>query len=305
MSQIRQAPPVPVHAPVRRQRLGASFDTLAEYYTAGRPTYPAEFVQTLLQPLLDRTDTHRTVLEVGAGTGQATQLLPQFFAQVTSMEPGRKLCEEASQRHVSDPHVAVHQSTFEDWSGTDRHDCVFSASAFHWADPRVSYEKAAALLKPSGRLVFVSYSDVIGSDTWEEQAERIRAIYRRLAPQLTPPFGTRRLDELRSRLKGNSESIAQALEYLEFGTPEHVTELPIGHWFGPATVLVDRHDRRYTGEGIVAALSSYGGFRGLEQDTARQLADEIRAYVEEECGNQLLRSFALTGLAADRATTLV
>jgi SAM-dependent methyltransferase len=303
MSQTRQAPPVPVHAPARRQQLGASFDTLAEHYTAGRPTYPAEFVQTLLQPLLDRTDANRTVLEVGAGTGQATRLLPQFFTQVTSMEPGLKLCEEARQRYASNPRVTVHQSTFEDWGDTDRHDCVFSASAFHWADPRVSYEKAAALLRPSGRLVFISYSDVIGSDAWEEQAERIRAIYRRLAPQLTPPFGTRRLNELSSRLTRHTGSIAQALEYLEFGTPEHVAELPIGRWFGPATVLVDRHDRPYTGEGIVAALSSYGGFRGLEQDTARRLADDIRTYVEEECDNQLLRSFALTGLAADRATT--
>ncbi|TXL87709.1 class I SAM-dependent methyltransferase [Streptomyces sp. IB2014 016-6] len=300
MSPTKRPRPAPAHTPARRQQLGASFDGLADHYTAGRPTYPADFVQALLRPLFDRTDQPRTVLEVGAGTGQATGILPRFFSQVTSMEPGFRLNQEASRRLSDDDRVTVHRSTFEAWSGTDTYDCVFSASAFHWADPHVSYEKAATLLKPCGTLAVISYGDVVSDDAWEQPAERIREMYRRHAPHLTPPFGTRSLDDLSSALKHHGDSLAQALEYFEFGTAEAVAALHVSHWFEPATVLVERHERPYTGEGIVTALTSYGGFRNLEEDTARRLAAEIRTYVEDECGNRLLRPFALVGLAADR-----
>ncbi|MEV6758248.1 methyltransferase domain-containing protein [Streptomyces sp. NPDC051214] len=303
MSQTTGPRPAPAYAPARRQQLGASFDGLADHYTAGRPTYPADFVHALLGPLLERTDASRTVLEVGSGTGQATGILPRFFSRVTSMEPGLRLSQEASRRYCDGDRVRVHRSTFEAWPATETYDCIFSASAFHWADPYVSYEKAAALLKPSGALAVVSYGDIVGEDAWEQPAERIREIYRRHAPHLTPPFGTRTFNGLSSGLKHYSGSLAQALEYFEFGTAGAVAELPVPHWFEPATVLVEHHERPYTGEGIVTALTSYGGFRNLDEDTARRLAAEICTYVEDECNNRLLRPFALVGLAADRRNT--
>ncbi|MFE5327300.1 class I SAM-dependent methyltransferase [Embleya sp. NPDC056575] len=294
------APRPPAHTPAQRRHLGSSFDRLAEHYTAGRPTYPAEFVRALVQPLLDRTDAPRTVLEVGAGTGQATGVLPRLFEQVTTMEPGHRLAEETRRRFTDDTRITVHRSSLEDWTETSPYDCVFSASAFHWADPHISYTKAHTLLRPTGRLALVSYGDVLGEHTWEEPAERIREMYRRSAPGLTPPFGSRRVDDLRSALHLHGQSIARALEYFEFGNIDAVAEIPVADWFTPTTIHIRPHNRSYTGEQLVAALRSYGGFRDLEDNHAHRLAQEIRAYVEDECANRLLRPLVLVGLAADR-----
>ncbi|GGZ20039.1 class I SAM-dependent methyltransferase [Streptomyces nitrosporeus] len=304
MSQPAIRPPSAFSAE-RRQHLGASFDSLAEHYTSGRPTYPADFVEKLLQPLLARTPRPETVLEVGAGTGQATGLLARHFARVTAIEPGAKLSQEAAERYSSDRRVSVHGARFEDWVTTRQYDCVFSASAFHWADPSVSYEKAAAFLKPTGILAFISYTDVIGDESWEETAEGIREIYRTHAPNLTPPFGTRTFDDLTSTLRQPEATIAQALEYVEFGTARAVEVLPMKHLFASPQVLIERQDRAFTSDSIVAALASYGGFRGLDAETARRLAMGIRTYVEDERDNHITRPFALIGLTAATRRTSV
>ena len=68
------------------ERRRTSFNDRAEAYDAARPSYPEPPVREVLA----RTGT-RSVLEVGAGTGQATTVLARFGVSVVALEPGLRL----------------------------------------------------------------------------------------------------------------------------------------------------------------------------------------------------------------------
>jgi hypothetical protein len=55
----------------------------------------------------------------------------------------------ATRRVVRNPTVSVEVSSFEDYGPTGPFDLIVSATAFHWVDPTVGWEKAARLLRPT------------------------------------------------------------------------------------------------------------------------------------------------------------
>jgi SAM-dependent methyltransferase len=144
--------------------LATTFDTAAELYERIRPGYPAELFDDLA------TDTglqgsRAKVLEVGAGTGQATRGLLDRGWGVVALEPGRQLADRA--RQVLDGRgVDVVVSTFEGWKADEQgpFDLVFAATSWHWLDPRVAYRRAAEVLRPSGCLAIVATQHVLPSD---------------------------------------------------------------------------------------------------------------------------------------------
>ncbi|OIJ85369.1 hypothetical protein BIV25_44160 [Streptomyces sp. MUSC 14] len=220
---------------------------------------------------------------------------------MTAIEPGRTLCRQARERMTAHAHVDVHQSYFEDWTHSGPYDCIFSASAFHWTDPTRSYALARNLLKPAGNLAFVTYSELIGDDVWEQRCSDIRALFTRHVPHHKGPrFGTRTADELSSGLHNYRESIGQALEFVEFGKPLEAAQVPVQDMFGPVTVEFDVHRRHYDADGFVAALESYGAFRRMNESARLALKKAVRDYVLAECQDSVDRPFALVGLAATR-----
>jgi trans-aconitate methyltransferase len=63
----------------------------------------------------------------------------------------------AARRNLADfPHVTIIQSSFETWHppAGERFDLVFAATAWHWIDPALRYQRAWQLLRPGGHLAF-------------------------------------------------------------------------------------------------------------------------------------------------------
>jgi SAM-dependent methyltransferase len=56
----------------------------------------------------------------------------------------------------------VVESAFETWepTGGERFDLVFAATAWHWVNPSVRYQRAWRLLCPGGHLAFWSAAHV-------------------------------------------------------------------------------------------------------------------------------------------------
>ena len=69
-------------------------------------------------------------------------------------------------------------------------DGLFSATAFHWLDPRVSWGKAASHLKPGGLLALLTHS-AVHDERSAEADRRFLDVLRRYAPTvaagLKPP----------------------------------------------------------------------------------------------------------------------
>jgi len=148
---------------------GLVFDRVAEEYDRVRPGYPPELVDFALAGL-----DGRRVLEVGCGTGKLTGTLAARGLELEAVEPGSKLAELARRRA---PGLRVHPGRFEDVELPEAaYDAVFSATAFHWVDPDVGWEKAAAVLRPGGRLALLTHVFVTRPEIRPAQ-ERLRDAY--------------------------------------------------------------------------------------------------------------------------------
>ncbi|MDP9256953.1 MAG: class I SAM-dependent methyltransferase [Actinomycetota bacterium] len=141
------------------REFGSVFDDVAAAYDAVRPSYPGEIVQAACEA--GALDGGSAVLEIGCGTGKLTELLVARDLRVRAVEPGANLVAAARKRIGQEGAVQFEVGRFEDADlPEDAYDAVFSATAFHWVDPRVGWAKAASLLKPGGLLALLTYIDI-------------------------------------------------------------------------------------------------------------------------------------------------
>src|SRR4051812_30555864 len=89
---------------------GALFDLAPDDYADGRPGYPDQLFELLVQRcgLVDGA----AVLEVGVGAGQATLPLLRMGARMTLVEPGPALAERVAER-TAGMDVRIVTDTFE------------------------------------------------------------------------------------------------------------------------------------------------------------------------------------------------
>src|SRR6516164_9358313 len=138
------------------RRYGRVFDEVAAEYDRYRPTYPDELVDEACRIAGIGSGDH--VLEVGCGSGQLTRGLVARGLHVTALEPGKRLIALARQNLEGAGEVGFVHAQFEDaLLPREQFRAVFSASAFHWIDPKVSWQKVADLLVPGGTLALVQY----------------------------------------------------------------------------------------------------------------------------------------------------
>jgi SAM-dependent methyltransferase len=133
----------------RPPELARVFDRIPDDYEA-RPDYPQQVFELLSQRGALRAGSR--VLEIGAGTGQATLPMLALGAQVTAVEPGAGLARRLTERTKGQP-IEVIVSSFEDASLADASfDLVAAATAFHWVDPTVGATRCALVLRDGGWL---------------------------------------------------------------------------------------------------------------------------------------------------------
>jgi SAM-dependent methyltransferase len=133
----------------------AVFDTFADEYERHRPRYPDELIDRACAAGGLRAGDR--VLEIGCGTGQLTRSLVARGLAVTAVEPGENLISLAER---IGPEVEFVNRRFEDAELTGGFRGAFSASAFHWLDPDVSWRKVAGFLAPGGVLALIQYFGV-------------------------------------------------------------------------------------------------------------------------------------------------
>jgi SAM-dependent methyltransferase len=117
-------------------------------YALGRPDYP-EAVYDVLRDRCHLSDGTR-VLEIGPGTGLATQRFLSLGAAVTGVEPNPTLAAFLL-RALPDADLAVEVASFEGARLPDgAFDLAVAANSFHWVDPSVGRKKLQRSLRPGG-----------------------------------------------------------------------------------------------------------------------------------------------------------
>jgi SAM-dependent methyltransferase len=154
------------------------FDRAAEAYERGRPDYPAPAVRYLGRVLAIRP--HRTVVELGSGTGKFTRALARLGCAVVAVEPTPGM-RRVFAREL--PHVAVLPGAAESIPFPDgAADAVVAAQAFQWFRHRRALREIARVLRPGGGLGLV-WNVRDESARWTQEVSRILGRYSRSATE--------------------------------------------------------------------------------------------------------------------------
>src|SRR6516162_8364768 len=216
------------------RRYGEVFDEIAAEYDRRRPSYPGELVDQACRVAGIGSGDH--VLELGCGSGQLTRGLVARGLHVTALEPGKNLMALARRNLAGSGEVELVTARFEDaLLPREQFQAVFSASAFHWIDPKVSWQKAADVLVPGGTLALVQYFGLEEPRSQRDQAAALAAI-RKVAPDVAADWPTYR--DLDATLAGMEQRRGNVSEVWAWLGSYDVGQDYAGRLFGDVQVAV-------------------------------------------------------------------
>jgi len=279
------------------RRYGKVFDDVAVEYDCHRPTYPDELVDQACQ--IAGIGSGDEVLEVGCGSGQLTRGLVARGLHVTALEPGKSLIALARQNLEGAGAVEFVNAQFEDASlPREQFQAVFSASAFHWVDPKISWQKAADVLVPGGTLALVSYFGLEDQRSKGDQ-EEVFAAMRRVAPDIVANWPAYRdLDATLAGVEQRRGNVSKAWAWL--GSYD-IGQDYAGRLFGDVQLAVMPKLIEHTPDelnGVVGTLSFYAQ---LSRARRHALEREYQA-IYERLGRPI-RATTVAALVSARRST--
>lgn len=259
---------MPTLPPHEHRTMAESFGIDPERYDRTRPHYPDELIAAIAGDGQD-------VLAVGCGTGIDARQFQAAGARVLGVEPDERMAAFARSRGL-----AVEVSTFETWDPAGRlFDVVAAGQAWHWVDPVAGAARAAAALRPGGRLtVFWNAAQPAA-----EAAEGIAEVYRRVLPDsLALRAMTTTADPYGQMLDAAADGVARA-----------------GGFGEPVRSRVE-WDRTYTRDEWLDVLPTQGAHIMLEREKLDAVLAGIGAVIDA-FGGVLPVRYVTVALTAARA----
>ncbi|MBO7333610.1 MAG: methyltransferase domain-containing protein [Lachnospiraceae bacterium] len=130
------------------------FDTIPEQFDKFRPRYSLELFRFLIDNVSVGPD--KTVLEIGPGTGQATDPILMTGCDYNAIELGEHLFEKMREKYGKYPNFHIVNDDFitHDF-GKQRFDLIYSAATIQWIPEEIAFSKTYELLKPGGTLAMM------------------------------------------------------------------------------------------------------------------------------------------------------
>jgi SAM-dependent methyltransferase len=259
------------------RRYGQVFDEIAAEYDRHRPAYPDELIDQACRVAGIGSGAH--VLEVGCGSGQLTRGLVARGLHVTALEPGTSLIALARQNLAGAGEVEFVNAKFEDaLLPREQFAAVFCASAFHWIDPEVSWQKAADVLVPGGTLALVQYFGVEEPRTKPDQEAALAAI-RNIAPDVADNWPAYRdLDATLAGMEQRRGNVSQVWAWL--GSYD-IAQDYAARLFGDVQVAVMPKLIEQTPDQLNAVLRTMSFYARLSPSQRHALEREFQAIYEQ------------------------
>ena len=151
------------------------FDTIPEEFDRWRPRYTQELFDCLIQMAGISPDSK--VLELGPGTGQATDPVLASGCDYLAIELGEHLAAKMQEKYGASPNFHIINDDFitHDF-GDQKFDMIYSAATIQWIPEEIAYRKTFDLLKPGGMLtMMLTRGDYRSSN--EALYQRIQQVY--------------------------------------------------------------------------------------------------------------------------------
>ena len=151
------------------------FDTIPEQFDLFRPRYSPELFEYLIR--YAKIGPEKSVLEIGPGTGQATDPILQTGCDYHAIELGEHLYAKMKEKYDRFVNFKIVNDDFiaHDFK-QQRFDLVYSAATIQWIPEKIAFTKTFELLKPGGILaMMLTRSDYKTPN--EELYEKIQKLY--------------------------------------------------------------------------------------------------------------------------------
>ena len=245
-----------------------TFDQVVEIYDRARPSYPDGLVARLFGAL--PASPH--VLEMGPGTGQLTEQLLRYGAQVTAVELGPNLARLLESKLGMHGGLRVMNASFEDAPvEPGSFDGVVAATAYHWVADEAKATRPAELLRAGG---CVGVIDLIQVDSPVDRGyfDRVQSIYDRY---------------------GDTNRRWEPTTY-ESAMPRVAEVLRASGLYDHVEVHREPWDQTYTSDEYRDLLYSYSGTQLMTEPERTQMVDELVAVIDDEFGGTLTRPLVAT-----------
>lgn len=254
-----------------------SFDRIAASYASHRPGYPPEAFDQIER--LSGIRPPAELLEIACGPGQATLPLAQRGFRLHAIELGEHLAELARQRVAGFP-VRIEVGPFEQVALPESaYDLAVCASAFHWLDRPLAYQKLAQALRPGGAVALMwNFQDREAGDDGFFAA--VRECYQRFAPALMRAPGEKHLP-YRVRDAVGEELVGS------------------GHFRDPVR-WQHRWERTFGADAYLDLLGTYSDHLALAPEARASLFECIRQVVLDQFNGRITRHFVTDLIVARR-----
>ena len=253
--------------------LGLIFDEDPERYDRARPGYPVDLLQDLAS--LGGIGRGTRILEIGPGTGQATEALVSAGAQVVGVEPGAGLGRLLARKF--DTAVEVVTSRFEAWPLPEQpFDLVTAFTSWHWLDQSVRGPKAAAALRPGGLLATITTFHILGGTAgFFADAQ---ACYEKWDPATEPGIQLEPADAI----------------------PVGMDEIDTSELFQPAIRRRYQQEITYSTAEYLDVLNTYSGHRALSAERREGLLGCLADLADHKYGGTIRKRYLYELRVAER-----
>jgi trans-aconitate methyltransferase len=124
------------------------FNTNAYNYEKYRPKYSMDITKTIMK--YKNLEYESNILEIGCGTGQATELFIGLESKIHCIDIGNKLIQIARSKYSKNQNIDFEVIEYEKYKSNIKFDLIFSATAYHWIKQPIGDIKTKSLLKDDG-----------------------------------------------------------------------------------------------------------------------------------------------------------
>jgi SAM-dependent methyltransferase len=237
------------------------FDEDAVNYEKYRPGYPKELYGDVIR--YSGAGAGKRALEIGIGTGKATEPFLKTGCSVTAVELGKNLADYAREKLGEYPNLSVRNLPFEEfWEADGSFDLIYSATAFHWIPEETGFQKAFRLLRSGGTLA-LWWNRPFPGKPGDGLFEDIQRVYEKYRPE-----NRKKPREDRSALY---RKIRETVRSYGFSEPEF---------------RLYNAERVFDADGYLGVLNTYSDHKNVPADEKRGFEAGIREAIEKH-GNRL------------------
>ncbi len=251
------------------KKLRTTFNKVAELYDLVRPHYPEQLFDTIVEIVQLQEDAK--LLEIGPGTGQATEPLAKRGYDITAVELGSDLADFARDKLSKYKKLKIITGAFEEIKlESTSLDLIYSATAFHWIKPEIKFSKPYDLLKRGGHLAII-HTNHVSREKEDKFFYAIQPIYKKYKP------GGKYDDEIRPILEEELKPDKYDKRFFEL----------VFFKTYPLTI-------RYSASEFIQLLKTYSPTISMKAEERLKFLKEMEELINDEFDGSVEKHFAMS-----------